>query len=274
MTKIVSIILLVFIFLHFQGSAGHETVVLKNSSWQKYFKQAGVNGTFVLLNLKTGDYTIFNEKRSEKQFLPASTFKIMNTLIALECKSISSIDEVFKWDGTQRSFEAWNKDLSVREAFRVSAVWVYQEMARRTGRQKIEEWMVKCNYGNMKTGPAIDRFWLEGESAISAKEQVSFLQALYTENLPFSKQVQQEVKELMLTDSAGSGRLYAKTGWAARIEHQIGWYVGFVENGDDAWIFALNIDINEEEDARYRIEITRDILDAEGIFPKRETGNK
>lgn len=108
--------------------------------------------------LKTGDYTIYNNKRSEKQFLPASTFKIMNTLIALECKSISSIDEVFKWDGTKRSYETWNKDLSVRDAFRVSAVWVYQEMARRTGREKIEEWMVNCAYGNMKTGPEIDRF--------------------------------------------------------------------------------------------------------------------
>ncbi len=274
MKKIVFIILLVVMCLHFPGSAVHETVIIQNTSWKKYFNEAGVKGTFVLLNLKTGDYTIYNNKRSEKQFLPASTFKIMNTLIALECKSISSIDEVFKWDGTKRSYETWNKDLSVRDAFRVSAVWVYQEMARRTGREKIEEWMVNCAYGNMKTGPEIDRFWLDGETAISAQEQVLFLKSLYNEKLPFSKDVQQQVKELMLADSAGDKRLYAKTGWAARVEHQIGWYVGFVENGEDAWIFALNIDINKEEDSRYRIEITRDILDEEGIFPKRETGKK
>ncbi|MHC1775107.1 MAG: class D beta-lactamase [Lentimicrobium sp.] len=274
MKKIVLIIILVVICHHFHGSAVNGNVVMQNSSWKQYFKEAGVDGTFVLLNLKTGDYFIFNKKRSEKRFLPASTFKIMNTLIALESKSISSIDEEFYWDGTARSYEAWNKDLSVREAFRVSAVWVYQEMARRTGREKIEEWMVNCNYGNMKTGPEIDRFWLDGETAISAQEQVLFLQSLYREELPFSIDVQQKVKDLMLADSAGDKRLYAKTGWAARVKHQIGWYVGFVENGDDAWIFALNIDINKEEDTRYRIEITREILDAEGIFPKRETSKK
>jgi beta-lactamase class D len=274
MKRALFILLTFLISLHIPGSARHETIVSKNTSWKKYFKEAGVDGTFVLMNLKTGNGTIFNKKRSEKRFLPASTFKIMNTLIALESRSISSIDEVFKWDGTQRSFEAWNKDLSVREAFRVSAVWVYQEMARRTGREKIEKWMVDCAYGNMKTGPEIDRFWLDGETAISAQEQVWFLKSLYNEKLPFSKDVQQQVKELMLADSAGDKRLYAKTGWAARVEHQIGWYVGFVENGEDAWIFALNIDINKEEDTRYRIEITRNILDSEGIFPRRETDNK
>jgi beta-lactamase class D len=259
--------------LVFSGSAFYRTDTIKNTSWEKYFKEAGVDGAFVLMDLKTGTTTVFNQTRSEKRYLPASTFKIMNTLIALESKSISSIDEVFKWDGTGRSYEAWNKDLSVREAFRVSAVWVYQEMARRTGRETIEQWMVNCSYGNMKTGPEIDRFWLDGETAISAIEQVGFLMKLYKKELPFSIQVQEQVKELMLTDSAGSKRFYAKTGWAARVEHQIGWYVGFVEDGNNVWIFALNIDINKPEDTRYRIEITRDILNSEDIFPK-ESGGK
>lgn len=259
--------------LLFSGSARYRNNTLENTSWEKYFKQAGVDGTFVLMDLKTGTTTVFNQSRSEKRYLPASTFKIMNTLVALENKSISSIDEVFKWDGTERPYEAWNKDLTVREAFRVSAVWVYQEMARRSGRETIEQWMADCSYGNMKTGPEIDRFWLDGETAISAFEQVGFLRKLYKKELPFTIKVQEQVKELMLADSSGSKRFYAKTGWAARVKHQIGWYVGFVEDGNNAWFFALNIDINKPEDTRYRIEITRDILDLEGIFP-RETSVK
>lgn len=259
---------LIFIFSFIlSGPVRPQTIIRENSSWEKYFKEAGVDGTFVLMDLSTGNSTIFNKTRSVKRFLPASTFKIMNTLIALESKSISSIDEIFKWDGTERPYEAWNKDLSVRQAFRVSAVWVYQEMARRTGRPTIEKWMAACAYGNMKTGPEIDRFWLDGKTAISATEQIEFLSKLYNKQLPFSKQVQEQVKELMLADSSGVKKLYAKTGWAARVKHQIGWYVGFVEDGKNAWIFSLNIDINKPEDTRYRIEITREILDSEGIFP-------
>ncbi len=235
--------------------------------WQKFFDEAGVKGTFVLTDLETGQTCTSDLFRAETRFLPASTFKIMNTLIALECKSISNIDEVFKWDGEVRFVEEWNKDLSVREAFRVSAVWVYQEMARRSGRENIEKWLTACAYGNMQTGPEIDRFWLDGNIAISPVEQILFLKKLWLHQLPFSAGIQQQVKELMLTETAGSSRLYAKTGWAARVSNQIGWYVGAVESRGRIFLFALNIDIKQPSDTKYRIEITRRILDSEGIFP-------
>lgn len=237
------------------------------SSWQHFFDEAGVKGTFVLTSLETGQTHTSDLFRAETRYLPASTFKIMNTLIALECKSIQSIDEVFRWDGEVRSYEAWNKDLSVREAFRVSAVWVYQEMARRSGRENIEKWLTASGYGNMQTGPEIDRFWLDGDIAVSPVEQILFLKKLWLHQLPFSENTQQQVKELMLTETDGNSRLYAKTGWAARVSNQIGWYVGAVENNGHVFLFALNIDIKEPSDTKYRIEITRKILDSEGIFP-------
>lgn len=239
----------------------------ENQKWETYFAEAGLDGTFVLLNLQTRKSSVYNSKRAEHRYLPASTFKIMNTLIGLENKTVSNIDEVFKWDSVQRPYDSWNQNLSLREAFRVSAVWVYQELARRTGRPVIEYWIKKCGYGNMKTGHQIDRFWLDGEIAISANEQIEFLSLLVNEELPFSRSVQKQVKQIMLTDSVPGKKLYAKTGWAARIEKQIGWYVGFVEDGQNSWIFALNIDIKKPEDTRYRVEISRKILDTEGIFP-------
>lgn len=239
----------------------------QTEAWEKAFAESGVTGTFVLYNLRGDTLHIYNKARASIRYLPASTFKIMNSLIGLQHKTVENIDEIFAWDGTNRSYEAWNRDLSLREAFRVSAVWVYQELARRTGRDVIEEWLGKCSYGNMKTGPEIDRFWLDGELAISALEQVDFIRRLYLEQLPFDKSVQQQVKELMLADSADGRRLYAKTGWAARVEHQVGWYTGYVETPDNTWIFALNIDIGKEADLSARIVITRKILDLTGIFP-------
>ena len=48
---------------------------------------------------------------------------------------------------------------------------------------------------------------------------------------------------IMLVDLTKSYKLYAKTGWTARVnkDEQIGWYVGFVENNEGIWIFAMNI---------------------------------
>jgi beta-lactamase class D len=258
-------------FLSFTGNTFCQLPVsTENQSWGTYFNEAGLDGTFVLQNLQTRKSTVYNSERAEIRYLPASTFKIMNTLIGLENNTVSNIDEVFKWDSIQRPYESWNQDLSLREAFKVSAVWVYQELARRTGRPAIEYWIEKCGYGNKKTGPQIDRFWLNGEIAISANEQIEFLRLLIQEGLPFSRSVQQQVKQIMFTDSVPGKKLYAKTGWAARIEKQIGWYVGFVEDGQKTWIFAINIDIKNPEDTRYRTEISRKILDSEGIYP---TGN-
>lgn len=238
------------------------------AAWSAYFQEAGVDGTFVLLDASTGEYSIYNSKRARTRFLPASTFKIMNTLIGLQNKTVSGIDEVFKWDGIKRDYEDWNRDLSLREAFRFSAVWVYQELAGRTGRDVIEKWIEKCNYGNGKTGPEIKSFWLDGDVAISAMEQVEFIRLLYTESLPFDKPVQRQVKEIMLVDTISGKELHAKTGWAGRIEKQIGWYVGYVNDNNHCWIFALNIDINKDKDSALRTLISRKILDREGIYPR------
>ncbi|MFH1120093.1 MAG: class D beta-lactamase [Bacteroidota bacterium] len=235
--------------------------------WAGFFKETALEGTFVLLDDHSGEYYIYNQERAKRRFLPASTFKIMNTLIGLQNHTVEGIETVFKWDGIQRSYDAWNKDLSLQEAFRNSAVWVYQELARRTGREVIEEWIVRCHYGNERTGPEIDRFWLDGDIAISAVEQVDFIRHLCKESLPFDNSVQKLVKDIMLADSVNGRKLHAKTGWVSRIENETGWYVGYVESIGNVWIFALNIDIKNEEDARYRKEISRRILDATGIFP-------
>lgn len=258
---------LISVFLPTMTAFSQNTNINDTVKWGSYFSEVSLDGTFVLLNVNSGKYSSYNINRAGKRYLPASTFKIMNTLIGLENNTVSDIDEIFRWDSIVRPYDAWNKDLSLREAFRISAVWVYQELARRTGRNTIEHWIRKCNYGNMKTGPEIDRFWLDGELTISAIEQVDFIRLLYQEKLPFRKTVQQEVKDIMLTDSVHGKRLYAKTGWTARIEPEVGWYVGFVEDGFNTWIFALNLDIKTPEDIRHRIEISRKILDSEGIFP-------
>ncbi|MEO8171842.1 MAG: penicillin-binding transpeptidase domain-containing protein, partial [Sediminibacterium sp.] len=115
--------------------------VKTDNSLKKYFDERNVTGTFGLYNNATGEFTIYNLARfKDSAFLPASTFKIVNSLIGLETGKISNEKMIIKWDGIVRTFpggdtaKAWNNDLTMEEAFKVSAVPYYQEVARRIGK--------------------------------------------------------------------------------------------------------------------------------------------
>ena len=79
------------------------------------FFALGTIGTFV--GYKVDDYLIIasDKVRSGEGQLPASTFKIPNSIIALETGVVADPDkDIFKWDGVVRSIEAWNKDHTLR----------------------------------------------------------------------------------------------------------------------------------------------------------------
>ncbi|MCB0742589.1 MAG: class D beta-lactamase [Ignavibacteriae bacterium] len=265
-------ILIIYYFLAFsilfsQTSINEISEKYKSQNdWGKYFDESGVEGTFILYNLNEDSLKVYNQERAEKQFLPASTFKILNSLISLEVKAVKDENEIIKWDGVKRFYDAWNQDQNMKSAIKISCVWFYQELARRVGREKMQYYLDTCNYGNSKMGDKIDTFWLEGDIRISAKEQIKFLTNFLNKTLPFSDRNFEIVKNIMLIDSTDKYKYYAKTGWTARVEREIGWYVGFVERLGETWIFAINIDMNGIDDAKYRIEITESILKQEGIL--------
>src|SRR6202045_607372 len=94
----------------------------------KHFTDAGTAGTFV--GYKVDDYLVIasDRNRSGEARLPASTFKIPNSIIAIETGVVGDPDkDVFKWDGVVRSIDAWTQDHTMRSAIAVSAVPVYQE---------------------------------------------------------------------------------------------------------------------------------------------------
>ncbi len=182
--------------------------------------------------------------------------------VALQEAALNSADDTLRWDGVDRGNQHWNQDHSMRTAFPVSCVWFYQELARKTGVDKMSEWIKKTGYGNGETGAEVDRFWLDGPLEISAMGQVGFIEKLVTNSLPFHENVQKTVKEIMLTDSTGNYRLYSKTGWARKI----GWNVGFVETKEAIWVFAMNMDMDDIDMARARISITYEILRKEGVI--------
>jgi beta-lactamase class D len=224
------------------------------------FSQRQITGCFILYNLEKDNAVVYNPDRIHTPFLPASTYKIPNSLIALETGAISGADEIIKWDGVERQIPGWNQDQNLQTAMKYSVVWFYQELARRIGSQRMQEYVTKMHYGNMKAGPVIDTFWLEGDIRISPMEQVEFLKKLINNDLPFKQETIDTVKKILIVDQNDKYVFRAKTGWAMR-QQNIGWYVGYIEINGQTWIFVNNIDIKSDRDAAARKDMVKEILD-------------
>lgn len=226
------------------------------------FKNEGVNGTIVISSLDGSKTYIYDDERANMEIVPASTFKIPNTFIALEEGAITDDKEIIKWDGVDKGMSVWNKDQSIETAFPASCVWFYQELAKRVGKEKYESYLRKMKYGNERVGPEVTTFWLEGDLKISAVEQIAFLKKVYAREYAFKPSSYEILKKVMVIETTPTHTLRAKTGWAQKV----GWFVGYVECGNDTWFFAMNMDMAKIEDAPLRKEITINALKLMGII--------
>ncbi len=238
--------------------------------WAEAFAEAGVGGTIVVVDGRSGSRWVHNEARAQTQHLPASTFKVPHALFALDSGVVKDEFQVFRWDGERRTIELWNADQDLRSSMRHSVVWVYEEIARAIGARRERRYLRLIAYGNADPSGGIERFWLDGALRISAREQVDFLQRLYRNELPFRIEHQRLVKDMMIVEAGRDWILRAKTGWQARVEPQVGWWIGWVERPDGPVFFALNIDMpNGARDLGKREGITRAILRSIDALPAR-----
>ena len=231
------------------------------------FAQPGLRGTLVIANLDDSEHAVHDAARAAVRYPAASTFKILNSLIALEAGAVRGLDEVFVWDGQARAFPAWNRDQTLASAYQVSCVWCYQEIARRVGPERYRRELRAARYGELTEPFVTDSFWLDGSLRISANEQLDFLRRLIRRQLPYSAAAYATLRDLMVIERAGSAVIRAKTGWATGANPPIGWYVGYLENGRATWIFALNIDVRSEADLPLRRELVMQALRAKSLLP-------
>ena len=228
--------------------------------YDEIFKEFGVNGSIIIYDLNNDMATYYNYKRLDSVFLPASTFKIFNSLVALETGVIKDENEIIKWDGVDRGWSSWNKDHNLRSAIKVSAVWFYQELARRIGEERMQKFINIVDYGNRNIGGGIDMFWLTGDLRITPHQQIDFLKRLYNNNLPFSQRAINIVKDILILEETDNYILRGKTGWADKPDPDIGWFVGYLEQNNNVYFFATNIDILKNEDSKKRVELTKAVL--------------
>ena len=232
----------------------------------RLFDQHGIEGTLVIVSVRTGRTVIHDEVRAARSFSPASTFKVFNTLIALEEGAVVGGQSLLNWDGRRHDFPDWNRDQTLESAFKVSCVWCFQALASRVGAQKYRTYLRDAAYGTLREPFDATMFWLDGSLQVSAIEQIEFLRKLHSRQLPFSAGTYETLRALMLVQSGPDFAVRAKTGWSARTRPEIGWYIGYVEAADDVWLFALNITVRNAADLPLRQKLTLQALRAQGIL--------
>jgi len=254
--------------------------VTEDNSIKKYFDSAQLTGCFGLFDNSRGQFTIYNLPAfKDSAYLPASTFKIVNSLIGIETGRITNENMVIKWDGLTRFYPLgdtardWNRDLTMKEAFKASAVPYYQEIARRIGKDTMQKWLDTLGYGQrygkFRISNNIDTFWLDNTLKITADEQLGLVKKLYFDQLPFFKSTQKAVRDVMLQEDNANYKLSYKTGWGFKPDgHPVGWMVGWIEENRHPYFFVLQLISNDHRfDMRpTRIGILKSILKEQGFF--------
>jgi beta-lactamase class D len=242
---------------------------------QHFFDEKAVVGTFGLYDNGSGQFTIHNIARfRDSAYLPASTFKIANSLIGIETGRIVNEKMIIKWDGVVRPFpmgdssKSWNKDLTMEEAFKRSALPYYQEVARRIGKDTMQFWLDSLKYGNKKIVSPVDVFWLNNTLKITADEEMGFVKKLYFNQLPFQKRTQEIVKKVMIQETNANYQLAYKTG-TGTLENgrTLCWIVGWVEENRHPYFFVMNMDGKPEANIMlFRLDLLKSILKQQGFL--------
>ena len=243
--------------------------VLVHQEFEKYFENCNVEGSIAIYDNNNHKWILSDTVGVMKETLPASTFKIINLLIALETKTISSENEVVKWQGITDTIKYGYRpeiyhDMTVKQAFEVSAGWVFVELAKKIGKENYKRYLTSCNYGNLNLSQKDDDFWNYGAFAISPINQVEFIKSLYEGQLPFTNRNIEIVKNVMLTEQDADYTIYAKTGWTRENGINTGWWVGYIENKSGTYFFATRLlqdrKLNSSNFGSCRKEITKTVF--------------
>lgn len=220
-------------------------------------------GVMVVMDCATGEVVDSDPVMSAEKLPPCSTFKIWNTLIGLENGILGAPNASFyRWDGEVRFLPDWNKDLTLAEAFRVSCVPAFQQLARQIGKDRMQAGVDKLGYGDRDIAAGIDVFWLPAKDRktilITPRQQAELMAKLATRKLPFSGKAMDTLKLIMRVKVGAHGTLHGKTGSGADAagKYNLGWFVGHVDGAGKTYAFAclLKGDGISGKDARVLVE--------------------
>lgn len=246
----------------------------EDDSLKKYFDEHKVTGSFGMFNNGSGRFTIYNLLQfSDSTYLPASTFKIVNSLIGLETGVVRDDSSMIKWDSITRGRPECDRDMVMVDAFRISCPPWYQQLARRIGEKNMQHYLDTLGYaarkGRFVIKNNIDTFWLDNSAKVTADEQLGLVKRLYFSQLPFQTRTQEIVRRMMLMEDNANYKLSYKTGWGTGANgNQVGWIVGWIEENQHPYFFALQVESPDKNiDMRtVRLSILKSIFKQMGFM--------
>lgn len=213
------------------------------------------NGSMVLSDGVS--QVVYNEPLSTERHSPYSTFKIPNSLIALEEGVVTIDDSLRQWDGTKHSRAELNQNQDLASAMKYSCVWYYQQLAKEVGENAMQGHLKNIGYGNMDLSGGIDQFWLDSSLLISPQEQLAFMIRLYHDELPFSQRNMEYVRSIMKQEGYPID-LHGKTGSSGRGH---GWFVGYALLDGKPYFFATYIEGKEVSGLQVRDKTAEILID-------------
>ncbi len=224
---------------------------LSNDQFQKIISNNKLTGSILIYDSKNKIFHSNDFERANKGFIPASTFKIPNSIIALETGIVKDRNTILKWNGEQHWQDVWEKDMTFQEAIKVSCVPCYQEIARKIGPEQMRQQLKRITYPDMVFDQtSIDQFWLEGTSKITQFQQIEFLNKLFNKKLPIEARSTNIMKKMLFLHEHPKYTLSGKTGWAVIATQNIGWFVAHAKTKDNQYIIATNIEPGEGFDMK------------------------
>jgi beta-lactamase class D len=254
------------LLLLFAGLSAPATRTVARPEWRRHFEAPGARGTCVVFEPARDRRSILDEPRARTRLSPAATFQVAGALIGIDAGAIGDENEVFRWDGRPRPRPELERDHTLASGMRDGAAWMFQEVARRTGKVAMRDGLARLDYGNRDISGGIDLFWLQGGLRVSALEQVAFLHRLAEGRLGASQRAQRLVRQAMLVERTRDYALFAQAGCGGSVKEPVRWWVGWVERkGRIAAVFALNLAPGPS--GADPAAIGRAILAADGVLP-------
>lgn len=219
-----------------------------------------MDACFLLYDLSEDQYVYqFHPDISKQRFSPCSTFKIPNTLIALEEKILESPKSVIPWNRQAQPHPIFERDHNLQTAFKHSVVWFYQKIAQSVGMDKYRSYLTSMQYGNQDPSSDLTTFWLaSGSLLISPQEQILFLNKLCKRQLPFSTKTFDTAQDLFAIETPEKALLSGKTGSNGR---GLGWFVGYLTAADNKkYTFATLINSEGHTNGLVAKEISKSIF--------------
>jgi beta-lactamase class D len=200
----------------------------------------------LVVNATTDEVILKLGKGLDEQVSPYSTFKVCLSVAALDDGTLQSesapvyqFQESYKSDYLPESH--W-QDTTPQMWLTNSVVWFSQQITTAMGRDRINPYLQKFQYGNQDTrgegNEGLTNFWLGTSLKISVQEQVAFLKKLALRELPVSVESMDLTEKMLHLETLSNGyRFYGKTGG----NKECGWFVGWARKEDQCYIFAMNI---------------------------------